>query len=437
MNGGSGRVSVRRVRHSALLILLLAPAPALALTLLTADKVGVFSEGEGVVRIGRDRALRTVPAPGCPTTSSLRLALSRTGGDFEDRGETPLPCEDWQRTGTGWRFTGTGVREIVLDRRRLVVRLGGEGFAPVTGPLAFVEAFLTVGEERYVVRLQTFRRNDGERVVSRRPSKAAAAGEGAFWDTVWGDAPRADEALRLLRRATRQDPRDGRSQFLLGMLHLYRSTTACAEFDFADMCPAGAAEGAASQEPLDRASELLAEDTRIAGFRAAATFANGYVRGDDALLALGQERIDTAVEANPLFNSFDLFAVVAPVTPGASTYYQETILPLVDYVFSNPGCIQTLPEICSNAGMAPHNFEGTLILLGDIYAKGGRLADAQTWYGFAQGFGRGSGYRFQAIADERVATAVERVARYTNADQADDPPLLGGGGGSCMYCHNK
>jgi hypothetical protein len=428
-------------------VCLLAAAPAGALTLLTTGKVGVFSSrpgrtAEAVVRVGRDRALAAIPSPACPTEASFRLAYSRTGGDFEDHGEIPLPCDRWQRRGRSWRFSGAhgapgGVRSIVLDARRLVVRAGGPEFEAVRGPLAWVEAWLTVGGERYLVRLQNFRRNDARRVVSRRPSASAAAGEAAFWDTLWADAPRADEALQLLERATRRQRSDGRSQFLLGMLHLYRSSLACPTFDFTDMCDAGRDEGAAAGAALDRAVDLLPHDSRIPGFRAASTYANGYVLGDPALLALGTQQIADAVAANPLFNAFDLFAVVAPVTDGASPYYQNEILPLADFVFSNAACLDALPEICGNAGMAPHNFEGTLLLLGDIYAKGGRLADAQFWYNFAVATGQGSGYRFQAVAADRAATAAARVALSQDADPSNDPPLLGGGGGSCVYCHNK
>ena len=93
--------------------------------------------------------------------------------------------------------------------------------------------------------------------------------------------------------------------------------------------------------------------------------------------------------------------------------------------------------ICANAGMAPHNFEGTLLLLGDIYAKGGRLDAARQWYAVGQASGRTNGYRYQAVADDRVANAADRVALYADGDPTNDPPLLGGGGGSCPYCHEK
>jgi len=432
-------------RALALAILLTVAKPALALTLLTAAKFGRFDGAapSAIVRVGPDSALRAID-PTCPTTSSLRFALSRRGADFEDHGEISLACAGWRRTRAGYRWiapegSDAGVQRIRLGRRGLTVHAGGTGFTPIVGPVAYVEAWLTVGDERYLVRLQNFRRNDPDAIVSRRASRVAAAGEAAFWDTVWADDPRPDDALRLLQRAVKRDPKDGRSQFLLGMLRLYRSSTACAEFDFAHLCDAAKAEGLAAVEPLDRAVPLLANDTRIAGFRAAATYAAGYVQGDADRLARGLNLIDEAVAANTLFNAFDLFAVVAPVEPGMGDYYQTRVLPLVDAIFSgeNLSCPETLPEICSNAGMAPHNFEGTLILLGDIYAKGGRLANASLWYSIARGTGRTTGYRYQAIAEERVAMVADRVARYEDDDPTNDPPLLGGGGGSCRYCHNK
>jgi len=434
-----------RAGQLALAILLVA-GPAHGLTLLTSGKVGVFrSPPDGgataIVRLGRDRAIRTLINPTCPTTSSLRLALSRGGKDFEEQ-KIDLPCQGWRLAKGSYRYTAAeggpgGVREIRYSHGNLVIRVGGAGYAPVVGPVAYVEARLTIGLEQYLVRFQNFRRNEAGLVASRRPSRAASAGEAAFWDTLWADHERSDEALRLLTRAVRHDPRDGRSQFLLGMLRLYRSTQACAEFDFLNLCDAAKAEGLAAQKPLDRASELLVLDTRIQGFRAADSYANGYEQKDPTRLALGMQQLETAIDVNPLFNSFDAFAVVAAILPGSDPYYQNRILPLVDYVFSQPACIFQLPEICSNDGMAPHNFEGTLLLLGDIYAKGGRLLDAERWYALGQGFGSGSGYRYQSYLDDRVANAAERVMLYQDADPSNVPPLIGGGGGSCIYSHNK
>jgi hypothetical protein len=427
-------------------VLLLAASRGEALTLLTADEVAVFRSGAAptaLVRVGRDRALRGLQDPVCPQRSSLRFALSRRGADFENHGEMMLPCAGWRHQGHRRRYVGdpgSGVEEIVFGANGLRIRAGGPGFEAVAGPVAYVEVWLTVGSERYLVRFHRFRQNDAAGIVTHRPSRLAAAGEAAFWDTLWHDAPREDEALSLLRRAVRRDPGDGRSQFLLGMLHLYRSgeTTAGAPFDLRTIDDAGRAEIGAAQVSLDRAVALLPEDTRVPGFRAAATYANGFVHGDGAGVALGLSRLDDAIATNPVFNSFDLFAVVAPNVAGTDAFFQTRVLSLVDLVLiRNSACPFSIPEICGNEGMAPHNLEGTLVLLGDLYAKGGRLADAQQWYGLEQAVGPSSGYRFQALADDHAAHVTERVALAQDADPGNDLPIVGGGGAACVYCHNK
>jgi len=222
------------------------------------------------------------------------------------------------------------------------------------------------------------------------------------------------------------------------MLRLYRAAGDPTRFDFTRPTEQGMTEVRAAQEPFARAVALLPLDTRVPGFRAAATYADGFVHGDATETARGLAQLEEAIALNALFDAFDLFAVVAPVTPGGSAYYQSRILGLVDFVLKdNLDCPLLVPHTCSNDGMAPHNFEGTLLELGDLYAKGGRLADALQWYTVAQAFGRSFQYRYQAIADERVAHAAERVALYQDGDASNDPPVLGGGGAACVYCHNK
>src|SRR6185436_17707987 len=185
-----------RLRSALVLLgLLVTPVSSPALTLLTAGKQATFSTvgkrgASAIVQVAGDRALEAPPDPTCPASSSLRFALSRRGADFEDLGEVSLPCEGWKRTRTGYRYASTepaapgGVREIVLGHGRLLVRASGLGYAYVAGPVAYVEAWLTLGDETYLVRLQNFRRNDAKRVVSRRASRLGAAGEAAFWDTL-------------------------------------------------------------------------------------------------------------------------------------------------------------------------------------------------------------------------------------------------------------
>jgi len=434
-----GRVtttSVRWLAPAVLCAVLQTAAPAAALTLLTEGKTAVFTNRKtpkAVVRVGLDGiALRD---PRCPAESNLVISLNRHPDVFETHATIALPCAQWEAYRGGYRFIGTdadgGVRSIVWGPKRLLVKAGGAAFAPVTGPVGYVQAWLTIDGERHLTRFHDFKKNEAGKVIARKPSRLSAAGEAAFFDTIWGDAPRDAEAGELLEKAVAKRD-DGRAEFLLGMLHLWRSAVADGDI------PSRLALADFAQPHLDRAAELLPEDSRIPGFRAAVTYSRGLVHGDQALIDQGLEQIDAAIEANPLFNSFDLFAI-APVLPQApsSDFYQNRLLGLVDYVIDSPVCLNDWPEVCGNAGMAPHNLEGTLLLFADLYAKGGRLAEATQWYSIARSFAVQNGAYFVDELDERVATVGARVAAYGDDDPANDPPLMDGGIGFCPYCHAK
>lgn len=432
------------------MLVVAAPVPAqfvpTPVTLLTTAKTAVVRHRAGrdsklVIRAKLDGRALPLRDPGCPSTSAIEVSAAFPTS-FHSGGVVALPCEGWSTTrGGGHRFRpgasgAGGVTEIVYGPKRLVVRASGDEIAFLAGPVAFLQAWLTIGEERFLLRFHDFKRNDATRVVSRRPSGVAAAAEAAFWDTVWGDDPREAEALALLEEAVRKREDDGRSQFLLGMLHLYGLQSSDPFAPTADE----AAKNVAAQEHLDAAVALLPHDPRIAGFRAGLTYASGVVHDDAARKTLGIERLDAAVAADPLFNSFDYFAI-APAfrdVRGDDPFWQSRFVDLADVVLQdNLDCPLTRPETCGNVGMAPHNVEGTFFLLGDIYAKGGRPADAETWWGAGKGLGQSVGYPYVGLADERLGQGVARAALYADADATNDPPIVGPGIGYCRYCHQK
>jgi hypothetical protein len=293
-----------------------------------------------------------------------------------------------------------------------------------------------IGDDRVLVRLQNFKHYEASLIVSLRPSKPAAAGEAAFWDTVWADAPREDEALALLEKAVRKQRKDGRSHFLLGMMHLYGLQDSDPFAPTADEL----VKIATAQEHLDAAVDLLPTDPRIAGFRAGLTYANGVAQGDEALRMLGHDRIETAVAADVLFNSFDYFAIASAFDDvrGDDPFWQSRFVDLADVVLKdNLDCPTTRPETCGNVGMAPHNVEGTFFLLGDIYATGGRPADAEAWWNAAKALGESIGYAHLDLADERIGQGAARAALYADDDPSNDPVIVAPGIGYCRYCHNK
>lgn len=435
-------------------ILLLAATRADALTLLTEGKVGTFrhdpatGSGSAEVRVGRDRALATLEDPTtCPAGASVQILFYPTATNLVEGGPAvDLPCERWSRVPGGFFYRDAsgaagGIRSLRYTERGLTIDARTPGFAPVIGPVGYVEVWLTVGATRYLVRLHNFLENGESAVVSKRPSRDAAAGEAAFWDTMWGDADRGDEALVLLGRATARDRRDGRSHFLTAMMHLYRYGQQVA--DPLHPSAVGKRSVSAAKSAFDRAVPLLwnvtTGDSRVPGFAAAATYAKGVGFGDHALTERGIAELEYAASINTLFNSFDLFAV-APAVPSTDPLYAR-VLELLDVTFPEvANQCGTQGEICFNEGMAPHNLEGTFALFGDIYAKGGRTESARGYYESALALGEKSGWdpRFVAATRDRIENLDERIALYQDADPRNDPPFIGSGGASgCAYCHRK
>jgi hypothetical protein len=443
------------VRPVLLALALLWALPAHALTVLNTGKVATFKNGKGMLRVGKDRGLATPTSPLCPQTSRLLLSsYPQSTKLVEVHLDVALACEGWRAAAGGFVWedpTGNGaIRKIVYSPKKLLVKFSGVAFDQPTGPVGYVHSWLTVGDTRLHVRYHNFRQNDATAIIARQPSKAAADGEAAFWDVlhqnVTGAAKdaREHEAMTLLAKAAKRDKRDGRARFLLAMIHLYRFGQ---QVDgYAGASEAAKADLAASAAAFDAAVPMLWDrdrnmgDSRVPGFAAATTFGLGFVTGDAALQAKGLADLEYAVGINEIFNFFDYIPVAQAVPPSDPLFGQ--ILAAMDAYLAKPEnaqCIVTQPEICGDAGLAPHNGAGALILFGDIYAKGGNVQQATQWYGLAAALAAGnpSPYKFQDALNARLADPAGRVALYQDADPTNDPPIIGARAEACANCHAK
>jgi hypothetical protein len=324
-----------------------------------------------------------------------------------------------------------------------VVKLAGPQVLPAPGPVGYALAWFEVGDTRFHLRFHEFRRNETARIVSRTPSRRAAAAEAAFWAHLWGDDPSEahEEATRAaLGEAVRRSRRDGRSWFLLGMLHLYRFGRLTTRI--VDAGPEARAEIAAAVAALDEADVLLWDrgtrigDSRVPGFAAAARYALAVVDGDAGLLEQARNDLAYALEINAFFNVFDLMTVVQAEPPDSPAFIEA--FNAMDAYLADPEtlrCALTQPEVCGNDGLAPTALQGTFILFGDFYAKGGDADAARQWYQL--GAGLEASWRFSGMYANRLATVEARVAAYQDGDPANDPPIVGSGVEACASCHNR
>lgn len=430
------------------------PQAAAGFQVLTAGKMARFvNRGDaeangGVVRIGADRALETLYDPRCPAVSAVEVEayLQSTYRDAILASAT-LDCAKWKAASHGFIYrdpAGT-VRSVFYGHRGLRIEVKGPGFTPIEGPVGYVQAQLRIGDELLRARFHNFRRNDGAVTRSRRPSIAAAAGEAGFWDVILGDDDNEateQATIHNLETAAEHDGADGRSRFLLAMMHLYRFGQLVTDYSAAsDAAKAELREANvwfAESVPLLWDDSTATGDSRVPGFAAAAKYTQGVVEGDLALRDEGLADLDRAVQVNAFFNVFDYIPVIQAAAP-ADPLFQAAYEKVTAYL-SDPetlACVISQPEICANAGFAPRNIQGALTLFGDVYAKAGDLEQARTWYSLVAAFPDTRTWQFSAISADRVANAAARVALYQDTDPSNDPPIIGAGAEACAVCHKR
>jgi hypothetical protein len=264
------------------------------------------------------------------------------------------------------------------------------------------------------------------------PTELAAAGEQAFFDTLYGRLDREAESIALLGAAVAANPNDGRSFFLLGMMHLYRVGQSLT--DYTAPSPLAVAEAPLARAALDSAVPLSVEDRRVPGFRGAATYLNGVIAGDDELRALGLVQLRDAIELYPDFNNFSFLGAVAPVVARDDPLFLESV-ELVRLAIAGGCGPASQPEICGNAGKAPHNVQGAMMMFGDVYAKAGDRNQALAFYNLGLGLEGAGTWPFRAAMEQRIDEIDDRIARWVDGDPSNDPPFAGNGREACAICH--
>jgi len=264
------------------------------------------------------------------------------------------------------------------------------------------------------------------------PRNVAAEGERAFFATLHGTTMGEDETIALLESAVRDDPTDGRSYFLLGMTHMFRFARNVA--DYHNVSAALQQEIAAAQAALDHAVPLQPQDRRVPGFRGAATFTHGIASHDTRLTTLGLTQLRESIALYPEFNNFSFMGTVGNVVAPTDPLFSEALGYVGDPLKGS--CTPfTEPEICGNAGKAPHNVEGALLLFGDLFAKNGDVRQARFYYQLSLSFATNSTWRFKSVVENRLQTVAQRVALYADDDPSNDPPLAGYRDEACAMCH--
>ena len=172
-------------------------------------------------------------------------------------------------------------------------------------------------------------RPSGERAVSLLAPMVAT---GDKIDVTGAEkTAREERALEVLGKAAKRDKKDGRSRFLLAMMHLYRFGQMIERYEDAD--DTARAEITAAHEGFEAAMPLLWDratsrgDSRVPGFAAATAFGLGVVTNDPTLRAQGLADLEYAVTVNEFFNIFDFIPVVQATPPSRVNRTTPALVP--------------------------------------------------------------------------------------------------------------
>lgn len=435
---------------------------ALALALLAAQTAPAqpslshwASDGKVALKVvssGKSKAvlqfssMAMTTSPLCPATSVLRV-VSDTG----DSGDLTLDCSRWSPKVSsytryvykGKKDSGGGSVKILLSfkKAKVKVKRGASQSPLLDDSVAFVEARLRVDtEDGWCGRFDTFDSNSGGKVKGRSTSIACPAweGENAFWDTLNNYADRSQETIATMATAVADLPSDGRAWLMKGMMHVYLTGTTLLDPSNADQTTTDhAALGSAA---LNQAALYLTEDTRVPGWQGAANYIDALIRNDAADLADSLQLLRDAIVLYPLFNTFDFSGVVGTWVDPSDPLMTEAI-DYMDAALATDCTPFNSPRVCGNAGRAPNNVQGTGMMFGDLFLKGGRSDSALEWYELAVLYddlgGGPSTWPYRSVLDDRIANFSAREALYLDADPSNDPLLTGQGPENCVVCHGS
>jgi hypothetical protein len=289
-----------------------------------------------------------------------------------------------------------------------------------------------------------------KKTLTARSANAVAA-DSLFWRTLHGaDYEGVSGAIEVLTQAYTATPNDALTAAHLGWLHFWRVS----ERARLDSIPATITEHLVlARKYFAEAVKLDATDARYLGFLASAMVAEGTIDQDERLTRAGYFKLLEAVDAWPEFNLFTIGYVLSQL-PEDSPQFRRA----VEWQWENldacvsgridradPGYAKYMSSAtthgpkraCWNTWIAPHNFEGFFLNMGDMLVKSGDWQTARRVYANAKLSSTYEQWKFRDILEARVRDAEMNVAVFRAARTHRTGTLMVHSSFACMACHQN
>lgn len=285
--------------------------------------------------------------------------------------------------------------------------------------------------------------------VSR--SRIAMSAEKQFWETLhhgrYNEIPAAN---RLLMAAYLDNPNDPNLAAHLGFLHIWKIAERYRE-KFVE--PTIVNDIILAKKYFSDAVKLDSDDARYLGFLGASQLIEGKIFLDEPQQTRGYFTLKRAINEWPEFNYFTAGYVMSSLPPKSEHFkegleWQWLTLDLcagekVDR--KNPDFARYMKletqqgpkRACWNSWIAPFNFEGFFMNMGDMLVKNGDWATGVKIYRNAMLAKNYTHWPYRHVLEKKIALAKNNVANFQHEYLAPEKSIMFNAGYGCSACHQQ
>jgi len=293
-----------------------------------------------------------------------------------------------------------------------------------------------------------------EKLPSTTRSNAAELADALFWKTLHdGQYNQIPVVLNALTAAYLENPNDAITAAHIGWMHVWRLSERAR---MAEIAATTTDHAMLSRRYFEEAVRLNPADARYLGFYASMLLAEGEIHKDERLIRTGYFKLLDSIKAFPEFNYFTAGYGMSG-RPHDSERFKEGL----EYQWLNLDvCVgekvnrqnpdyqkymhmeteEGPKRVCWNSWIAPHNFEGFSLNMGDMLVKSGDWQTAQKIYANARLSPDYAQWKFRDVLEERIAQAKTNVAMFNvppDATGRTAKPIMFQSAFSCTGCHQK
>ena len=290
-----------------------------------------------------------------------------------------------------------------------------------------------------------------DKVPSSKTSPDARAANDHFWLALHGGRyEEINDVLDGLTAAYLQNPNDAETAAHIGFSHVWRVSESAR---LGKRSATVTDDIVLSHKYFSEAVRLRPDDSRFLGFLGGMEMAEGSVHGDEKLTRRGYFTLLDAKKEWPEFNDFTMGYSMSRLPHTDDKYkdavdYQWETLDLcaeqpvnrktAEYASFMSKETQKGPKrVCWNSWIAPHNFEGFFLNMGDMLVKQGNPDVARRVYADAKLSKTYETWPYRDVLEERIAQASDNVSIFRKPAPPGEKrrTMMIESAFACMACH--